>query len=339
MEVTITEEGTAVLGEYAGVSSAFVVDCLLDLAGHGLGGLPLSQRRLEVPTVKDYDADSGEGPAGWAREFDMSRWGVLAARAAGRCVGGAVIAFDTPGVDMLEGRRDLAVLWDLRVAPEARGKGIGSRLFQAAEAWATARGCRQLKIETQNINVPACRFYARQGCVLGAIHRFAYPDLPDEIGLLWYKDLSPSRTTRERPINRGLADVRFCASPEVSNTALNDLFRAAWPSHDDHDFQVILSRSLAYLCAFAGERLVGFVNLAWDGGAHAFLLDPTVHPDHRHCGIGSELVRRAAACAREAHVEHLHVDYEPRLTEFYRRCGFRPTAAGLLTLADLPDQT
>jgi GNAT superfamily N-acetyltransferase len=90
---------------------------------------------------------------------------------------------------MLEGRRDLAVLWDLRVAPEARGQGVGAALFQAAEAWAAARGCRQMKVETQNVNVPACRFYASQGCVLGAIHRFAYPELPHEVQLLWYRDL------------------------------------------------------------------------------------------------------------------------------------------------------
>jgi GNAT superfamily N-acetyltransferase len=80
-------------------------------------------------------------------------------------------------------------LGDIRVSPEARGKGVGARLFAAVEFWARARGCTRLKVETQNINVPACRFYARQGCVLGAIHRFAYPDLPGEVMLLWYKDL------------------------------------------------------------------------------------------------------------------------------------------------------
>jgi len=44
-------------------------------------------------------------------------------------------------------------------------------------------------VETQNVNVPACRFYARMGCVLGGIHRFAYPELPGEARLLWYKAL------------------------------------------------------------------------------------------------------------------------------------------------------
>lgn len=66
---------------------------------------------------------------------------------------------------------------------------MGSTLFRAAEAWARARGCRQLKVETQNVNVAACRFYARQGCVLTSVHHNAYPGLPDEIQLLWYKNL------------------------------------------------------------------------------------------------------------------------------------------------------
>jgi GNAT superfamily N-acetyltransferase len=81
-----------------------------------------------------------------------------------------------------------------------------------------------------------------------------------------------------------------------------------------------------------GERLVGFVNVAWDGGVHAFLLDTTVHPEFRRQGIGVSLVRCAADEARELGAEWLHVDYEPRYAEFYRRCGFRPTQAGLLKL-------
>ncbi|MGH9942959.1 MAG: GNAT family N-acetyltransferase [Pyrinomonadaceae bacterium] len=107
----------------------------------------------------------------------------------GRRVGGAVVAFRTPGLDMLEGHIDLAVLWDIRLSPEARGQRVGSALFRVAEAWARARGCQQLKVETQNINVPACRFYARQGCVLMAVSRSAYPGLLSEIQLMWYKAL------------------------------------------------------------------------------------------------------------------------------------------------------
>ena len=179
------------LPDIAGVPIAFEVRSVFDVVVHdgGLGGMSLGERRLESPYVKDYDALQGEGPTRWASRFDLTNWGLLLARAGSACVGGSVLAFDTPGVDMLERRRDLAVLWDLRVAPAVRGQGVGAALFQAAEVWAKARGCRMLKIETQNVNVPACRFYARQGCTLGAIHRFAYPELPDEVQLLWYKRL------------------------------------------------------------------------------------------------------------------------------------------------------
>lgn len=49
-------------------------------------------------------------------------------------------------------------------------------------------------------------------------------------------------------------------------------------------------------------------------------------------GIGRDLVLEAAALARERGAEWLHVDYEPHLDSFYRGCGFRHTAAGLLNL-------
>ncbi|WP_037870022.1 GNAT family N-acetyltransferase [Streptomyces sp. SPB074] len=85
----------------------------------------------------------------------------------------------------------------------------------------------------------------------------------------------------------------------------------------------------------APGRLVGFVNVAWDGGAHAFLLDTAVAGSHRHQGLGRALVALAAAGAREAGCDWLHVDYEERLRPFYENgCGFATTAAGLIRLSE-----
>ena len=173
------------------VPISFTVDREYDVAGdQGSGQFVLSERLVEAPYVKDYDGIPGEGPSQWARRFDTSRWGFIRAQSDGRLVGGAVLAFDSGDVAMLEGRSDLAVLWDIRVSPDVRGKGIGSRLVRSSEAWATSRGCRQLKVETQNVNVPACKFYQGQGFVLRTVNRLAYPELRGEIQLLWYKDLS-----------------------------------------------------------------------------------------------------------------------------------------------------
>ena len=95
--------------------------------------------------------------------------------------------------------------------------------------------------------------------------------------------------------------------------------------------------SLGWICVRHDDGLlVGFVNLAWDGGDHAFLLDPKVRPVHQHAGVGSELVRRAAVHAKEARCEWLHVDFDDDLAPFYfDACGFQPTHAGLIHLPDL----
>jgi GNAT superfamily N-acetyltransferase len=185
----IREESMFSLAEHASIPIAFRVDRILDVALVGQRPV-LMERALADTYIKDYDAV--EEPLRWVR-FNTSNWGLIAAYMGPDRVGGAIVAFDTPGVELLEERRDLALLWDLRVSPDYRRAGIGAGLFHAVEAWARARGCGELKIETQNINVPACRFYERQGCVLRAANRFVYPDLPDEVQLLWFKSLGATQ--------------------------------------------------------------------------------------------------------------------------------------------------
>jgi Acetyltransferases len=218
MDVQLGEEPIGGVATLAGVPIAFTVDRILDVtAVHAQSGQPvLRERRLSAPYVKDYDALPGEGPASWARRFAGPRWKLIVARIGDRWVGGAVIARHTAALDLLEGRSDLAVLWDIRVALDLRGSGIGSALFRSAEAQAAACGCRQLKIETQNINVPACRFYARHRCVLGEVNPLAYPALPGEVQLLWYKDLvsDQSHSAFMLPYSFRLQDSeRRCSMP------------------------------------------------------------------------------------------------------------------------------
>ncbi len=96
--------------------------------------------------------------------------------------------------------------------------------------------------------------------------------------------------------------------------------------------------SLGWVTARDGAgRLVGFANVAWDGGDHAFLLDPKVRAEHQRRGIGTEIVRRARDEARQAGCEWLHVDFDEELSSFYfDACGFAPTPAGLIRLRPPP---
>ena len=130
-----------------------------------------------------------------------------------------------------------------------------------------------------------------------------------------------------------LTEIELAVSPRVSSEALNTLFAAAWETHRPSEWAGILKRSLAYICAYRNGDLVGFVNIAWDGGAHAFLLDTTMHPALQRRGLGRQLVTRAAEVARARGITWLHVDYEPHLKPFYEACGFKPTQAGLLRLS------
>ena len=126
--------------------------------------------------------------------------------------------------------------------------------------------------------------------------------------------------------------IHIEVDPAIGSDAFDALWESAWGGPAGDYLERVLPHSLAYLGAFDGDRLVGFVNIAWDGGVHAFLLDTCVHTGFRQRGIATALVRTAAEAARARGAKWLHVDFEPHLESFYRGCGFRPTAAGLIDL-------
>jgi GNAT superfamily N-acetyltransferase len=95
----------------------------------------------------------------------------------------------------------------------------------------------------------------------------------------------------------------------------------------------VSQHSLGWVCARDDGDLIGFVNVAWDGGVHAFVLDTVVAARARRHGVGTGLVKLAVEHARAAGCEWLHVDFDGDLGPFYfDSCGFRPTTAGLIAL-------
>jgi len=181
----IKEASLSRLAEYSKIPIRFEVMSILEIQGDDPLSAVLVETPVESPWIKDYDAVTGQGPTSWSKHWDISNWGLLAAFVDGQWIGGCVLACKTDGVNKLEGRNDVVAIWDIRVHPDYRKQGVGRRLFTAAIQWSKRRQCRKLKIETQNINVPACRFYMRQGCHLISINRFAYNDFPEEVELVW----------------------------------------------------------------------------------------------------------------------------------------------------------
>lgn len=162
----------------------------LETPQNGLGGMRLVEEALPRPYRKDLGRY--ERIPELAQRFNLENWGFFLAYDDEKPVGGAIVAARTPGVHMLEGRENLCVLWDIRVAEEYQGRGVGSRLFEAVAEWGRSKGFAEMKIESQNNNVRAARFYAGKGAVLGAMNTRAYqgePEVAEEIQLIWYLDL------------------------------------------------------------------------------------------------------------------------------------------------------
>ncbi len=174
----IVVEDASRIAEYESVSIGFEVSCRLRLDD-------LFNTTPVEPWWKDYDDCAPDRPTNLFQTFDTTHWGILAAFDNDVRLGGAIIAARTPEYALLGNRDDLAALIDIRVAPEARGQGVGRALFEAVVAWVRTQGYKELWVETQDTNVPACRFYKAMGLSLHSIDEGAYGPEIDEARLIW----------------------------------------------------------------------------------------------------------------------------------------------------------
>ena len=154
-----------------------------------MGGIRFIETPVE-PYIKDMSIY--EIATEYEKQFDISNWVVFMAFDNDKAVGGITIVSRTKEVDMLSNRDDLAVLWDIRVDDAYKRQGIGKSLFDMAVEWSKNQGLKQIKIECQTDNIPACNFYHKQGANLCTLDEYAYyNDLTcrHETQLIWYLDL------------------------------------------------------------------------------------------------------------------------------------------------------
>lgn len=156
---------------------------------NGLGGILLE----EVP-VESFIKDLGsyERATEYEKEFDITNCRFYMAFDGDIPVGAMTVVGTTEGIDMLCGRKDACILWDIRVSDTYKRKGIGQKLFDMGVINAKKDGYQQMIIECQNNNVQACKFYQKQGAVLSKLDMYAYyfdPKIRNEIQFIWYLDI------------------------------------------------------------------------------------------------------------------------------------------------------
>jgi len=133
----------------------------------------------------------------------------------------------------------------------------------------------------------------------------------------------------------GGGDIEYAWRGPFDDAELNTLHAEGFDHRllDDSWTGQVERHSLGWVTARDPGGLAGFVNVAWDGGSHAFVLDALVAVRARRRGTGKQLLALATNGARDAGCEWLHVDFDPHLRAFYLdACGFEPTDAGLISL-------
>ena len=191
--LTYKQVGTSFFPQYDQVPMRFCASTIYAIEKHdrGLCGFSLVEISVE-PFAKDFCIESSEN---WKR-WDLSNWAFFMAYDGDKPVGAAAVASRTKEINMLAGRDDLAVLWDIRVDESCKRRGVGQRLFNMVVDWSRRAGLSQMKIECQNNNVAACKFYHKQGAVLCEINEYAYynePEYRHEAQLVWYLDITRTK--------------------------------------------------------------------------------------------------------------------------------------------------
>lgn len=84
-----------------------------------------------------------------------------------------------------------AFIEEISVTKGRRNKGIGTALLNKAMEWAKQNDLIGLMLETQDVNLFACRFYAKNKFMIGAVDSMLYSKFltAHEKAIFWYKRL------------------------------------------------------------------------------------------------------------------------------------------------------
>lgn len=160
------------------LDTSFVTDRVLRVRWRDLS-VALVEEPVEPPLRKDYGRITDDA------ELEAMTWALVAAGE------GEVLGFAAGRLAEWNRRAEVRHLY---VAPGHRGRGVGTALLDALERCARAAGARCLWVETQNVNLPAARFYLRRGFVFCGLDESLYDSTGPaaaEVALFFARPVAP----------------------------------------------------------------------------------------------------------------------------------------------------
>ncbi|UQZ37249.1 N-acetyltransferase [Paenibacillus sp. PK3_47] len=177
MDITIRELKEEDLDQGILLSGSFTVDSILVLHTEN------QQIRYTVQKVAAYTKsyDDEELTAGSHSDYIDNPDKVIYLAFAGKQAAGQLV--------LKRNWNNYAYIEYIKVDNSYRKSGIGRQLIEQAKHWAKAGDLPGLMLETQNINVTACKLYERCGFVIGGFDHFLYKGLhpqTNETAIYWY---------------------------------------------------------------------------------------------------------------------------------------------------------
>lgn len=259
----------------------------------------------------------------------------LVAEADGRVVGMIELWLRRPKDRKSARTHRLEVHLGISVAPQARGRGVGTALMRAAEAWAATHGAERMQLSLDSANGDALRLYQRLGYEIHghAMDKVIVPDpgTTDDPTLVRNADGEDVPTLRGalvtlRPIRDGDRAALLEVLRDPSVVAVWDT-RGAERSVDellagDHGWTVWAIE--------AGGEFAGSIQAAEeeDGDYRHAGIDIFMHSRFQGRGLGTDAVRTLARHLLEVRGHHrLTIDPaagNARAIRTYEKVGFRP---------------
>lgn len=124
--------------------------------------------------------------------------------------------------------------------------------------------------------------------------------------------------------------MRYVENPKLKIEEIAALrVLVGWDAREEKLAKIVGCNYLTSAC-YDGNMLVGYVDVLSDGVDDALIRNLVVHPAYQRKGIGLKLIRKVKNRLKADQIKTINVLFEPELTDFYIKAGFRIVQGGLI---------